>query len=109
VIDPNWGNDVVECLSGMFGYIDATQLTQPFQVGKPSILLLLVEGMSTVNFPNSVSVYLSPDSVIYTEVAACDFPLDGKMHVHTLTVPIPLGYYCYWNAPYGFVRSAILF
>jgi hypothetical protein len=108
-IDPDWGNDVVACLTGLFAYEDAISLPQPFQPSKPSILVLLAEGVSTEEFPNSVHVFLSADGSLYDEVAACDFPYDGKSHIQTLTVPIPLGYYCYWIAPYGFIKSARLF
>jgi hypothetical protein len=108
-IDPFWGNDVVECFKRIFGYTHVENYPQPIQVGKPSVLVLVAEGTSTIDFPNSVHVFLSANNVLYEEVAAVDFPYDGLTHVATLSVPIPKDYFVYWIAPYGFIKSAIMF
>jgi len=109
VIRSSHHNMIIDLLTGFFDFTHVEGYSQPFQVSKHNILLLMVEGSSTIGFPNSVHVFLSGDNVIFEEVAGCDFPYDGELHISSLTVPIPKDYYVYWTAPYGFVKSAVLF
>ena len=102
-------NLLVQALDELYGYVDVSGRPQPFQVTKPSILLLLAEGTATVGFPNAIHVFLSSDDVVYDEVAAQDIPLDGETHITSVTVPVPKDYYVKWTAAYGFVKSAVLF
>jgi hypothetical protein len=102
-------NLLIDALDGLYGYVDVAGRVQPFQVDKPSLLVILAEGTGIIGFPVAVHVFLSSDNIVYEEIAACDLPYDGYEHIVSVTVPIPRNYYVKWTAPYGFIKSAILF
>jgi hypothetical protein len=102
-------NLLIQALDGLFGYVHVENTPQPIQVNKPSILLLEGEAATTPDLPIGIHVFESADDITYEEVAGADIIPDGNLHVVSLTVPIPENYFVSWIAPYGFVKSAILF
>jgi hypothetical protein len=102
-------NKMIDFLSEIFDYNHVENVPQPIQVDKPSILVLIYEGTATVGFPTTVHVYLSELGVIFEEIGAGDIPRDGETYAGTLVSPIPKDWFVKWIAPYGFVKSAVLF
>jgi hypothetical protein len=102
-------NLLLQAIDGLLGYVRVEGRPQPFQVDKPSILLLEGEGATTPGLPLALHVFLSSTNIIFDEVAGADIIPDGYSHIISLTVPVPENYWVYWLAPYGFIKSALLF
>ena len=109
VIWPDDHNLLLLALDGLLGYERVDSRPQPFQVLKPSILLLEGEAATTPDLPLAVHVFLSSDNILFNEVAGADIVPDGYSHIVSVTVPVPENYWVYWLAPYGFIKSALLF